>query len=223
MIPIPRPRATSMISGLKRPSDLHILTERTPILSNVLMIINPTSGTARRRKKLKTVLEHLQTSAGRLEIIYTTCALDATRLAKEKKNNGFSLIFCAGGDGTINEVINGLLDDTGRESEKGILPPLAILPTVTGNGLAREIGILLVPIAAYRAILAGIPGLIYPGKVEILHSESNPAGPDDLKSPPRYFILFTGAGFDGFVIDAIDRRKGIFRRIPKFWIYLLFG
>lgn len=212
-----------MISGLKKPSELPFFTERTPILSNVLMIINPTSGTARRRKKLGAVLEHLQTVAGRLEVVYTTRTLDGTRLIKEKKKDGFSLILCAGGDGTINEVINGLLEGTDREGEKEILPSLAILPTGTGNGLAREIGIPLDPVAAYRALLAGIPRLIYPGKAEILHSESNLSGPEDIRSQPRYFILFTGAGFDGFVIDAIDRRKGIFRKIPKFWIYFLFG
>lgn len=212
-----------MISGLKKPNDPPSPAER-PILSNVLMIINPTSGTARRRKKLRTILEQLQAAAGRLEIAYTTCALDATRLANEKKRNGFSLVICAGGDGTINEVVNGLLEEAeGRETDE-LLPPLAILPTGTGNGLAREIGIPLDPLAAYRAILTGTPRPIYPGKVEFPPAESaSAAEPDERRSPSRYFILFVGAGFDGFVIDGIDRRTEIFRKLPKLSIYFLFG
>ncbi|HZR47715.1 MAG TPA: diacylglycerol kinase family protein, partial [Candidatus Manganitrophaceae bacterium] len=208
---------------MKKPNSFSFPAERPPIFSNVLVIINPTSGTAGRRKKLRTILQHLQTAAGRLEIVYTACALDATRVAKEKRKEGFSLIICAGGDGTINEVINGLLGEADREGEKEIVPPLAILPTGTGNGLAREIGIPLDPVAAYRAILTGTPRPIYPGRVEPLSAESGRTEPDGIKFFPRYFILFVGAGFDGFVIDAIDRRRGIFRRLPKLSIYFLFG
>lgn len=220
-----------MISGLKKPSNFGPPTAG-PLLSNVLMVINPTSGTSRKRRKLKIILEQLQAAAGRLEIIYTTCALDATRLVKEKKRMGYSLIICAGGDGTINEVINGLLDN-GPDTDSVAIPPLAILPTGTGNGLAREIGLPLNPLSAYQAILTGTPHPVYAGKVTV----PGPRSTDDTgqkprraepisgeeKSSQRYFILFVGAGFDGYVITRIDQRAGLFRRLPKLWIYFLFG
>jgi diacylglycerol kinase family enzyme len=217
-----------MISDLNRPNEplQSSLSEGAPLFSNVLIIINPTSGTARRRKKLKTILAHLQMTSGHLEIIYTASALHATEVVKEKRRAGFSLIICAGGDGTINEVINGFLaEDDSHDPEKEAadrkdraalpLPSLAILPTGTGNGLAREIGIPLDPLAAYQAILTGIPRPVYPGKVRILDPRR--------ETSSRYFILFVGAGFDGYVITWIDRRQGIFRRLPKLWIYFLFG
>jgi diacylglycerol kinase (ATP) len=223
-----------MISGLKKPSNPQPPTDGPPLLSNVLMVINPTSGTARKRKKLKGILEQLQAAAGRLEIIYTTCALDATRLVKEKKGFGYSLIICAGGDGTINEVINGLLDEDPSQDKAPLpIPPLAILPTGTGNGLAREIGLPLNPLSAYQAILTGTPHPVYAGKVTIPSPRSaddagqkpRPAEPisGEEKSSQRYFILFVGAGFDGYVITRIDQRAGLFRRLPKLWIYFLFG
>jgi diacylglycerol kinase (ATP) len=195
-------------------------TERSPLLSNVLIVINPTSGTARRRKKLKAILEELQTAAGRLEIVYTASALDATRVVKETRSLGFSLIICAGGDGTINEVVNGFLEEEGPGKDEAAfpIPPLAILPTGTGNGLAREIGLPLDPLSAYRAILTGIPRPIYPGRVKVIDPRQ-----EARERPPRYFILFVGAGFDGYVITRINQRKGLFQRLPKLWIYFLFG
>lgn len=204
-----------MTSGLKKPNNPSSPAGAGALLSNVLVVINPTSGTTRRRNKLKIILEKLQADAGRIEIVYTAAVLDATRLIKEKRGMGFSLIICAGGDGTINEVINGFLEAEGPPAKGSLpIPPLAILPTGTGNGLAREIGLPLDPLSAYQAILAGAPRPVYPGKL------TNDA---DRVSPPRYFILFVGAGFDGYVITWIDRRKGLFKKFPKLSIYFLFG
>ena len=209
-----------MISDVNQPNKPppSPLLGEASLFSNVFILINPTSGTTRRRKKLKRVIEDLQKRAGRLETVYTASALHATRLIKENRRMGFSLIICAGGDGTINEVINGFLEEDHpdrRDHEPSSIPPLAILPTGTGNGLAREIGIPLDPLKAYQAILTGIPRPVYPGKVKILNPRQ--------ETNERYFILFVGAGFDGYVIDRIDRRQGLFKKLPKLWIYFIFG
>ncbi len=253
-----------MISKSQNPNSATPSTGTRPLFSNVLVIINPTSGTTRRRKKLKTILELLQADAGRLEVLYTASVRDATRLVKEKRSMGFSLIICAGGDGTINEVINGFMEEENSETGKETLPikigpgakddgaplgggngnhgapipPLAILPTGTGNGLAREIGIPLNPLSAYQAIRTGTPRPVYPGKVKIFNrpeggsrldaseSVAQKVGGSHMlgtESDQRYFILFVGAGFDSYVITRIDQRRGFFRRLPKLWIYFLFG
>lgn len=184
----------------------------SPLFSKVLLVVNPTAGLRSKRKKLGAIIDHLRQTADHLEIVYTAAALDATRLIKERRKEAWTLILCAGGDGTINEVVNGLMDEEGSS----ILPPIGILPTGTGNGLAREIGLPLRPWKAYQALLTGAPKAIYPGKV-FLKSEKEEA------PKGRYFVLLAGAGFDAYVAQWVERRSFFFRQIPKLWVYILFG
>ena len=162
-----------------------------------------------KRKKLGAVIEHLRQTAGRLEIVYTAAALDAMRLVKERRKEEWSLILCAGGDGTINEAVNGLMGEEGPTPR----PPLGILPTGTGNALAREIGLPLHPWKAYQALLSGTPRPIFLGKVIL----------GTCAAGPRYFVLLAGAGFDGYVSRRVEQRTGLYRNLPKLWIYFLFG
>ncbi len=182
------------------------ITPHSPfLLSKVLFIINPSAGSSRKRKKLKEILDHLHRFSGFLEVFYTKSSLDATRVVSEKRSDGWTLLLCSGGDGTINEVVNGLLTQAMGPIPL-TFPPIGILPTGTGNGLVREIGLPLDPIQAYQAIIKGSPQAIYPALVN-----------------QRYFVLMAGTGFDAFVTARVERRKGIFRKIPKIWTYFLFG
>ncbi|HIE64538.1 MAG: diacylglycerol kinase family protein [Nitrospira sp.] len=178
---------------------------RPLLLTKVLFIINPAAGSSQKRNKIKGILDHLKRFSGYLDVFYTNSSLDATRLVNKKRGEGWSLLLCAGGDGTINEVVNGLLaEENGPLPET--LPPIGIIPTGTGNGLVREIGLPLDPMRAYQTILEGKPQAIFPAKVN-----------------QRYFILMAGAGFDAFVTDWVESRTGFFRKIPKLLTYFLFG
>jgi diacylglycerol kinase family enzyme len=179
------------------------------------LIINPTAGSRLKRKKLSRIIAHLRQATSFLEIVYTAAVQDATRLVREKRKEGWTLLLCAGGDGTINEVVNGMIDDD-LSSDPLPSPPLGILPTGTGNGLAREIGLPLNPWKAYLSLLTGTPKSIYPGKVTLKADVS------DIKAH-RYFILLAGAGFDGYVSGWVEQRKGLLRRIPKLWVYFILG
>lgn len=181
----------------------------SPLLSHVLLIVNPAAGARSKRKKLHRIIADLRQKAGHLEILYTAAALDASRLVREKAAEPWTLLLCAGGDGTINEVINGLMAGPGAP------PPLGILPTGTGNGLARELRLPLDPWRAYQSLIGGTPRTIFPGKVAL----KSPSG----ESASRYFILLAGAGFDAYVADWVERRAPFFRRLPKLAVYLLFG
>lgn len=185
-------------------------------LAKVLLIVNPAAGSRLKRKKLGRIIEHLRRAASSLEIIYTTAVRDATRLIKEKRTEGWTLFLCAGGDGTINEVINGMIDEDDPASDQIPSPPLGILPTGTGNGLAREIGLPLDPWKAYRALLTGTAEPIFLGRVT---RQENPSG----AKAHRYFVLLAGAGFDGYVSGWVERRSGLLRKIPKLWVYFILG
>jgi len=155
--------------------------------SSPVLILNPTAGSHRKNRKLQRIIHQLRAAYPNLNIVSTRKMDDGKKLAQDAVQNGCSLIICAGGDGTINEVINGLA---------GTNTSLAILPTGTGNALAREIGL---PMDALKA------GSL----VSTLKPTSLPLG----QVNGRYFALLAGVGFDSFIIQQIwprlKRRFGI--------------
>lgn len=215
MTPTPPPKATSPTSKLKKEAkpagDLP-----PPSLAKVLLIINPAAGSRFKRKRLGRIIEHLRKASSSLEIIYTAAVQDATRLIREKRREGWTLLLCAGGDGTINEIVNGLIDEDDLALNHPPPPPLGILPTGTGNGLAREIGLPLDPWKAYQALLTGTPKPIFPGKV----TRRERVGEAETH---RYFVLLAGAGFDAYVSGWVERRNALLRSLPKLWVYFLLG
>ena len=83
-------------------------------MSRCLIIINPVSGGGRARHyamELQWQLSHL---FDHMEIKFTTGAGDATRFAREASENGCDAVFCMGGDGTINETVNGIAQAGGK-------------------------------------------------------------------------------------------------------------
>ena len=123
------------------------------------IIYNPTSGRELFKKNLPEVLQKFEQAGYETSCHATTCEGDAIHAAKDAGIRGFDLIVAAGGDGTVNEVVNGI-----AELEKR--PQLAIIPVGTTNDFARAIGIPLNNvIQAVDVILAGEPYKIDIGKV----------------------------------------------------------
>lgn len=152
-----------------------------------VIIGNPASGRVSMRK-LKQCAEMLDRSGIRAEIWPTERPEHATELATLA---GARLVVAAGGDGTINEVINGLHRDA----------RLGILPLGTANVLARELGIPLNLERACRRILAGEAVRIDLGIAR------NASGVE------RRFACMAGIGFDASVVLAVT--PGIKRRLRR--------
>jgi lipid kinase YegS len=87
---------------------------------------------------------------------------DAARFARRAANEGFGVVIAGGGDGTVNEVVSGLVD-RGNETEPS--PSLAILPLGTANDLARACRIPLDLLSALRLAVSGPAALIDVGRV----------------------------------------------------------
>lgn len=87
---------------------------------------------------------------------------DAARMAREAGEAGAELVVAAGGDGTLNEVVNGLLDDGGA----GRLPRVAILPLGTANDLAHALEIPMELPDALRVAVEGNPREVDVGVVD---------------------------------------------------------
>ena len=109
----------------------------------------------------------------------------ATELASTARQNGADLIVAAGGDGTINEVANGLV---------GSAVPLGVLPAGTANVLACEIGLPRNPLDA-AAVLAELDAQsIAVGRLTVADGSQ------------RHFLLMAGVGLDAQVLTKVSQR-----------------
>lgn len=145
------------------------------------IIHNPNAGLHRRRRLARAVAV-LEAAGLSVEIADTKGPGDAVRLAEEAPAS-VSAVVAAGGDGTINEVVNGLMRRGGAPM------PLGILPLGTANVLAYELGIPATPEQAAAVIADGRVRAIVPGVCE-----------------GRYYMMMCGAGFDGRVVRAVGPR-----------------
>ena len=143
----------------------------------LLVIFNPAAGW-RRRQRLQPVLAHLQDRGCPFVLRETSGPGDAERFAAEAHPAEVDLVVAAGGDGTVNEVINGL-------ARSGL--PLALIPLGTANVLAAEIGLEVEPGAIATSIALGQPRPIALGAAN-----------------GRRFILMAGAGFDAHVVQQVS-------------------
>ncbi|MEK5440471.1 diacylglycerol kinase [Fredinandcohnia sp. FSL W7-1320] len=98
------------------------------------IIYNPTSGRELFKRHLPEVLEKLEKAGYETSCHATTGAGDATNAAQIAVERKYDLVIAAGGDGTINEVVNGLAEQEYR-------PTLGIIPVGTTNDFARAIGV----------------------------------------------------------------------------------
>lgn len=93
-------------------------------------IINPNSGKGAIKGKLCSIFDGLQSGGYETTVYMTQARLDATRAAQKACAENYDLIVCSGGDGTLNEVVNGIMNSENR-------PTLGYIPTGTMNDFAR--------------------------------------------------------------------------------------
>ena len=111
---------------------------------SVRVILNPNAGSAGESDSLRDAIRYTPEA----ELCICQAPDHATRLAAEAAADGFDLVIAAGGDGTINEVVNGLATDFGTTA-------LGIVPLGTGNDLARTLALPDEPLAAFQTALQG--------------------------------------------------------------------
>jgi YegS/Rv2252/BmrU family lipid kinase len=143
-----------------------------------MLVFNPNAGQAEAlERELAAVAEVWREQGWQVTSEPTRAPGDGIRLAREAARQGYDLVVAAGGDGTINEVINGLA---------GTSTAVAPLPLGTMNVWARELRLPLQPRAAATALLDWRPRRIDLGR----------AG-------DRYFLLMAGIGFDAAITVGV--------------------
>lgn len=117
---------------------------------HVTLIANPAAGTAQDREPLDEVQRQWRALGHRVEVRETAAHGDAERFARDAVTAGADIVVAVGGDGTLNEVVNGVASVEGALTRCAI----GLLPAGTGNDFARSLGI-EEPAAAVAALVAG--------------------------------------------------------------------
>ncbi|GAB4210619.1 MAG: diacylglycerol kinase family lipid kinase [Roseiflexaceae bacterium] len=178
------------------------MAERLAPGVRALIVFNPVAGQAASLEQaLHDAQEVWRAHGWTVDLRPTTGPGDGTRIAREAAREGYQVVVAAGGDGTVNEVVNGLA---------GTATALAALPIGTVNVWVRELGMPLQPRAAAEAILQA--------RVERI---------DLGRAGERYFLLMAGVGFDAAVTAEVrsqeKRRLGVLAyALRAIWLGLRF-
>ncbi len=159
-----------------------------PVAARARIVVNPTSGSVRGAfglAELRETAKWLTRHGLPTELSLTRYSGHATELAREAAEAGREMVIAAGGDGTLNDVIQALAGHT---------TALGVLPMGTVNVWAREMGISLHPAEAREVLLHGVRRRVDLGR----------AG-------RRYFLMMAGVGFDAEVARRVE--QGALKRI----------
>ncbi len=164
------------------------------------LISNPKTGryASRRLRPVQELASRLESLGVKVDLKLTAGPGEATEIAARAARNGASDVIVAGGDGTINEAVQGIAGTAAR---------LAIIPRGTANVLARELGLPLNDEQAIEVAARGKSRKIYLGLAI-----------DEKTNESRYFVLMAGIGLDASVVRRVQ--PSLKKRIGKgaFWI-----
>lgn len=164
----------------------------------VLVIAKPPPASAlfRRPRRIvatiKALCQHLTAAGARTTLRWTEKSGDAGRWAAQASTADWDLLVIAGGDGTINDAVNGLCRLAAEQR-----PPLAVVPLGTANVLAKELGL---PPLTLRSVPLWSHGLLQGGTLSIPLAEVLDAS----WYHRRYGVLMVGAGLDSHVVRRLN-------------------
>jgi diacylglycerol kinase family enzyme len=153
---------------------------RRPGKKRMLIIVNPHATTVSDR--LKNLVVYALQGRFEVETVATEAQNHATEIGQEVKDHGYDVVVAFGGDGTLNEVANGLA---------GTEVPVSVLPGGSTNVVARTLGIPNDVVDATEHLLA-------------LADEWSPRKIDLGKADERHFVFSCGVGIDATVVKRVD-------------------
>lgn len=145
----------------------------------IYLIINNYAGHQKGQRAAEFLVPYLQIKGCQVDFTYTQYPGHATELSSKAASAGYDLVVAVGGDGTMNEVAQGLI---------GTKTALGIIPMGSGNGLARDSGIPMKLIKAGKTLLDGID-------VQI----------DVCRMNNQQFLCTSGIGFDAMIADKMSK------------------
>lgn len=155
------------------------------------VIVNPVAGAYSTRRKWPRISRLLKHAGLSFDYEYTEGEGHAIELARAAASDGYRYLVAVGGDGTVNEVANGILRSPDASSVA-----LGVISTGTGSDFARSVGIPRHYVSACSCLTSSRRSLIDAGVVEYRSGG---------RSLRRFFVNVAGAGFDAAVVENTER------------------
>lgn len=163
-----------------------------------LVIVNPKSAAGSTRSRWASNASDLRAHFGAFSVAFTKKPGDGIELAKRGVEAGRKFIIACGGDGTINEVANGILQ-TGEDVELGILP------SGTGGDFRRTLGLPTSAREAAKSLREGVTKTIDVGKVTFLNHTDEQVS--------RYFLNVSSFGLSASINERV-KSQNLFKWLP---------
>ncbi|MCX6002891.1 MAG: diacylglycerol kinase family lipid kinase [Chloroflexi bacterium] len=176
-------------------------------MSYARLIVNPAAGAGRTAKKWPYIKQLLKKIGLRFEHDITEAPGHAIELAKSAVSKGYKLVVSVGGDGTINEIVNGLYASGGIKDVE-----LGIIGTGTGSDYIRTIGV-------SRHYQEACQRLLNPEKLSVDLGVVEPV--NNKQTNKRLFVNLAGLGFDAEVVRATTRKFKSLGGKPSYLMGLL--
>jgi diacylglycerol kinase (ATP) len=177
--------------------------------TSIKVIVNPASGNGRTGKTWATHEPYLVKMLGEVDVSFTRAVKDASLMAHQALQNGYTHIIAVGGDGTLSEVINGFFINDHPVNAEAVL---SFIPSGTGSDIARTLEL---PADKYLAIKriadrknAGIKQMLDVGKMTYKRFDNNDA--------TSYFCNVVSFGMGGNVVQHVNRTTWLKRFGGKF-------
>jgi diacylglycerol kinase (ATP) len=161
------------------------------VTAAAFLVMNPASAGGRTDRRWPAIATALRTAGVSFDLHRTAAAGDATHAVRAALAAGFGTVVVVGGDGTLNEVINGFFDPEGRPIGGDAM--LALLPSGTGGDFRRAAGIPAGLNAAARLIASRSSRRIDAGRVDFADGQR------------RFFVNIADCGMGGEVVARINR------------------
>jgi diacylglycerol kinase (ATP) len=156
-------------------------------MRKAMLLYNPRSGRKSRLADVEAVLSVLRNAGVEASAAPTRAASDAADQTRHAVADGCDTVFACGGDGTIHDVLQGLV---------GTNAALAIIPLGTANSLVHDLRLPRRAIAAAQTALSAKPRRIAVGRIEYQDFSGNRAS--------RYFTVLTGIGVDAHLFYKLN-------------------
>jgi diacylglycerol kinase (ATP) len=161
-------------------------------MRRVALIYNPASGQRPRRRAalIADVCAVLRGAGVEVELIATQSVASAGAQAQQAIREGCDTILACGGDGTVHDVLQGMVGGTAV---------LGVIPMGTANALAADLGLPASPVKAVKMLLTATPARVSVGQIFYRDNQGGASS--------RYFIVAAGIGADALFFSRLDSRR----------------